>query len=294
VIRPQEGWKTLDGYSGSYKEFKKSILDDYPEVIAMSRGSITKLEQICKEYQRLSELDLQEILQFERCFRAEASKLTKEPALLANHTLVEKFSKVLIPEFWDRVFSQLDSNRRNDEQFHMNVKKLVLDPGNLLKDPTHNRPEDKFTLNEVITMTEQLACGRNPGQSSILDVPVATARTAEPPVRIKTENIEFTLMEEICSQMANMRDVQDVSQKEMQDICRVVQQTQSQNQQLAQMTAVLPAPQQLEGPGLSSYQQQPQYRPSYNTPVSASLMHEPYGYYPDKNIASREVTTHLT
>ncbi|KAF8197151.1 hypothetical protein BJ912DRAFT_1056221 [Pholiota molesta] len=261
----EEGWKTLDGYRGSYQEFKKSILDDYPEVIAMSRGSITKLEQICKEYQRLSELDLQEILQFKRCFRAEASKLTREPALLANHTLVEKFSKALVPEFRDRVFSQLDSNRRNDEQFRMNVKKLVLDPNNLLKDPTHNRPEDKFTLDEVIRMTEQLARGRNPGQSSILDVPVATARTAETPVRVKTENIEFTLMEEIRSQMANMRDAQDVSRKEMQDIRRFVQQTQSQNQQLAQMAAAPSAPQQLEGPGLSSYQQQPQYRPSYNS-----------------------------
>lgn len=256
----EEGWKTLDGYKGTYEEYKRSILDDYPEVIALKRGSIAKLEQICKEHQRLSEEDLDDILQFKRQFRAEATKLTQDPPLLANHTLVEKFSRALVTEFRDRVFTQLEANRRTDEHVRMNLKKLELDKNNILTSPTHNRPEDKFTLDQVIRMTEQLARGRNPGQSTFLEATVEKNRPVESPIRIKTESFDLPLMEEIRAQMANMKDTQEINRREMQEMRRVIQQSQAQNQQLAQMAAALPATQSMEAQ--APYQQQ--YRPAYS------------------------------
>lgn len=86
---------------------------------------------------------------------------------------------------------------------------LDLDRNNVLQAPTHNRPEDRFTLDEVIQMTEHLVHSRNPGQRAMLEASADSARALEAPVTVKTEPVDYQFMEEIKMQMAYMRDSYD-------------------------------------------------------------------------------------
>ncbi len=73
-------------------------MNDYYAVGSLKRGSIKRLAQICKEHQRISPSDIDDLLTLKCQFSAEAKKLQEPPALLANHTLVENFMGCLTPQ----------------------------------------------------------------------------------------------------------------------------------------------------------------------------------------------------
>ncbi len=89
-------------------------MNDYYAVGSLKRGSIKRLAQICKEHQRISPSDIDDLLTLKRQFSAEAKKLQEPPALLANHTLVENFMGCLTRDFREKVYQQLESNARTD------------------------------------------------------------------------------------------------------------------------------------------------------------------------------------
>ena len=118
-------WKTLDSFeNGTYEEYKEEILRDYDAVAKLVRGSIQRLEQICKEHQRISPADIDDFLTLKRQFKYEASKLLRPPVLLANHTLVEKFMGCLTPGYRNQVYQRLDLIVRTDERI-----KVLTNPG---------------------------------------------------------------------------------------------------------------------------------------------------------------------
>ncbi len=62
-VENMEGWNTM-----TYDQIKEAIMKEYPAAIAMKNGSIEKLNQICRENQRIGENDLTELLNFNERF----------------------------------------------------------------------------------------------------------------------------------------------------------------------------------------------------------------------------------
>ena len=84
-IQMAKEWKNLPEFqTKAYEELKKMILNEYLEVISIQMGLIAQLKRLCKENKRISEEDLQVLLDFKHAFLAEAAKLTKPPTLLAH------------------------------------------------------------------------------------------------------------------------------------------------------------------------------------------------------------------
>ncbi|KIM40426.1 hypothetical protein M413DRAFT_72719, partial [Hebeloma cylindrosporum] len=91
-----------------YEKFKEAVINSYPEAAMLEKGSLARLEQICRENQRIGLKDLKTLLAFKRAFTMEAKKLQKPPTLIENHALVTKFAGCLTDSFRENVFSRLD------------------------------------------------------------------------------------------------------------------------------------------------------------------------------------------
>ena len=158
-------WKNIEGWNTkSYDDIKEAIMKEYPAAIAMKNGSIEKLNQICRENQRIGENDLTKLLNFKRAFLVEAKKLQEAPSLLANHTLVAAFAKCLTAEFRERVYAKLDlthsTDRLMDAWAQRNSVAITAPPAT-----AELRPEDRFKLDEVVKTAEEMARIRNPGST---------------------------------------------------------------------------------------------------------------------------------
>ncbi len=190
-ISTENEWKNIEGWDTmTYSEMKNAIMREYPAAIAMKNGSIEKLNQICRENQRIGESDLAELLSFKRAFQVEAKKLQAAPSLLANHTLVAAFAKCLTPEFRERVYAKLDLTHSTDRLMdawalknHVNTQPPAA--------AVSQRPEDRFKLEEVIKTAEEMARIRNPGSNlTQTRADVGVDFTVDQP-RIKTEPMEL-------------------------------------------------------------------------------------------------------
>jgi hypothetical protein len=206
-------WQTLPTFKkGTYEEYKKEITNEYPEVVTMNRGSIKKLKQICEAHQRIGFEDLGELLKLKRQFRAEAAKLTAEPALLANRGLVEYFLGCLTRDFRERVYSQLEANHRTDAR----IAKKIAAEGTDTTGGERSRPEDKFLLEEVISMAEELARDRNPGQYVNLNPGPSRSMDTVPTVKAETMQQERALekkLHKLEEEVAGIKDLHTVMQK---------------------------------------------------------------------------------
>ena len=64
-IGTEEEWKNIEGFDKmTYEELKEAITREYPAAVSMKNGSIDKLNQLCRENQRIGEGDLVELLNF--------------------------------------------------------------------------------------------------------------------------------------------------------------------------------------------------------------------------------------
>lgn len=212
-MQTAEEWKNLTGFdTKKYEEIKKMILREYPEVMSIQTGSLARLKKLCKENRRISEDDLQVLLDFKRAFMAEAAKLTKAPTLLANHTLVTYFVDCLTPNFRDRLFAKLDI-----EQSTMAAIDKLLEARNIevLKpvEEDHTRNEDMYPLDKVADRAEHMARHRNPGTTLSLSKDIAIE-----PVAVKIESREHVgnlhaELEDVKGTLAAMRDTMAISEK---------------------------------------------------------------------------------
>ncbi len=224
--RLESEWSTLGaaGATGSYIDFKTQIMNDYYAVGSLKRGSIKRLAQICKEHQRISPSDIDDLLTLKRQFSAEAKKLQEPPALLANHTLVENFMGCLTRDFREKVYQQLESNARTDVRIRKAINANApagaananANAGAQARQARH-RPEDRFELDEVIAMAEEIAREQNPGVAAVSLNSRTGGTAAAPPMVIKTESFKLEpltqQLEELRAELAMSRDREAERQK---------------------------------------------------------------------------------
>lgn len=110
----EEEWSVLPAYkAGTFEDFKKEVIANYPEAINIANGSIASIVKICKPYQgrnRITPNEYEELLKFKRSFQAIAARVTtKPPSLVSNRELVDYFLGALSSRFADRVEEKLES-----------------------------------------------------------------------------------------------------------------------------------------------------------------------------------------
>ncbi|KAK0222785.1 hypothetical protein EDD85DRAFT_796301 [Armillaria nabsnona] len=91
----EEEWQALEEYdSGTFAEFKDTILKNYPEAADVETGTWERLTCISRKFSNLGADECELYLKFKRRFLTEAKKLQKPPALVMNRELVEKFTNI--------------------------------------------------------------------------------------------------------------------------------------------------------------------------------------------------------
>ncbi len=208
-MRVEEEWKNIENYDMlSYADAKAAILNEYPEAQNLTLGSLDRLQQICKENQRIGEADLGALLSFKRAFLVEANKLQAPPTLLANHTLVAAFVKCLTPEFRERVYSKLDISFATGSLFDTWAKDRGVTTTKEAK-PSDARMEDRFKLKDIIKVAEEMARIRNPGSNGAVRGD-SLVESLAPDVTIKREAVELGPLkqeiEEVRTVMSGMAD----------------------------------------------------------------------------------------
>ena len=140
----EEEWTALDTYESghTWEEFKEELMANYPEAAAAERGTPARIRQLCSETREIRLGDLDALYAFRRAFMAEATKLLKPPAAMANRELVELFMGCLSEHLASSILQFLGHNMasQNDKG-----KAKADDKGT----GTLRRPEDKYDLKDV-------------------------------------------------------------------------------------------------------------------------------------------------
>ncbi|PFH51058.1 hypothetical protein AMATHDRAFT_143568 [Amanita thiersii Skay4041] len=96
----EEEWHTLRSFAtGSYEDFRKEIIENYPAAATTEGGSLSTLKRICRKYEGLEEEDIDKVMALRRAFLMEATKLSKTPVLASNRELVQYFLETLDRHF---------------------------------------------------------------------------------------------------------------------------------------------------------------------------------------------------
>ena len=131
------------GYS--WEEFKKELIENYPEAAEAERGTPARIRQICRDTKDIRLGDLAALYAFRRQFITEAKKLNKDPPAMANRELVELFIESLSPSFTAAVLQFL-GNKAEQKQ----ISEATSQTG-------ARRPGDKYDLNEVFKAAVQVS-----------------------------------------------------------------------------------------------------------------------------------------
>ena len=187
-------WKSMKEYldvNVTYEDFKKALIEEYPAASGMKVGSMKRLEQVLRENQRLSEDDLEALLNFKREFKAETLHLKD---ILANSMLVRYFLGCLEKEFRARVLATLESGLANRQYVD---KRLASSLTGEVQQP--RRHDDPYTLDEVIETTVRLARknGPNVDDAFVISSRSKNSSASVPaPVTIKSKT-EIMLLEKL-------------------------------------------------------------------------------------------------
>ena len=153
----EEEWQAFDTFDDGYswKEFKEELLENYPEAAAAERGTPARLRQICSETIRDGKLvlgDMGPFYTFRRSFMAEAKKLKRPPAAMANRELVELFIGCLSETFASAVLQYLGNQPADSKPVVSKSKGILGDDEDLTR-----RPEDKYDLEVVCKAALQVS-----------------------------------------------------------------------------------------------------------------------------------------
>ena len=140
----QEEWAAFDTFEAphSWEAFKEELMENYPEVAASERGTPARIRKLCRETGTVQMGDMDALYNFRRSFMAEAKKLRKPPAVMANRELVELFIGCLEDNLAQAVLLYLG----NKFDGVKTLKGTAVDGSSNTK---VRRPEDKFELDEV-------------------------------------------------------------------------------------------------------------------------------------------------
>ena len=113
----EEEWKALENYPPdfSWEDYRKELIENYPEAAEAERGTPARMRQICRETRDIRLGDLPVLYSFRRQFMAEAKKLSKDPPAMSNRELVELFIGSLAPSFTAAVLQFL-GNKAEQKQ----------------------------------------------------------------------------------------------------------------------------------------------------------------------------------
>ena len=139
--RTEREWEGMSSHaSGNFSSFKKEIVESYPEAYYEMRGSMIELKRIINRYSNLMPEDIVQLHAFRRAFVSEAKKLRADPPLLSNREAVDQFLTPLSEPFIERILTKLDL-----------VEMVKSNPDE------DRRPEDRFSLNEIIETAIEVA-----------------------------------------------------------------------------------------------------------------------------------------
>lgn len=79
-----------------------------------------------------------------RVFKAEAAKLTKDPALVSNRELVQKFLEHLTPDFRAMIITRLSTTKKSTTAMTTGAN------------PVLRRTEDPYDIDEVINKAVEI------------------------------------------------------------------------------------------------------------------------------------------
>ena len=146
----EEEWLALETYESghSWEEFKAELIENYPEAAAAERGTPARIRQLCAETGAVRLGDLPALYAFRRAFMAEAKKLAKPPAAMANRELVELFIGCLSESMASAVLQFL-GNKMPSTKAKMKAASTA--------DSAVRRPEDKYDLEEVCEAAIQVS-----------------------------------------------------------------------------------------------------------------------------------------
>jgi hypothetical protein len=132
----EEEWSAFKTFEDKYtwEEFKEELIENYPEAAAAERGTPARIRQLCRDTTKVRLGDLPALYIFRRAFMAEAKKLQKAPAAMANRELVELFISCLSDPLAAAVLQFLGSNTLTAK---------------VASSTEIRRPEDKYDLEEV-------------------------------------------------------------------------------------------------------------------------------------------------
>ena len=144
----EEEWAAFStfGSGHSWEEFKSELIANYPEAAAAERGTPSRIRQVCAETTKVRLGDMPALYRFRRAFLAEAKKLQKPPAAMANRELVELFIGCLTDSFASAVLQFLGNKMSSEQTSGKNTGSTVA-----------RRPEDRYDLDDVCQAAIQVS-----------------------------------------------------------------------------------------------------------------------------------------
>ena len=111
----EEEWAAFETFSDghSWDEFKDELIANYPEAAAAERGTPARIRQLCRGTEKVGLGDMPALYAFRRAFMAEAKKLQKPPAAMANRELVELFISCLSESLASALLQHLGNQYSN-------------------------------------------------------------------------------------------------------------------------------------------------------------------------------------
>ncbi|KAF7358462.1 hypothetical protein MVEN_00896700 [Mycena venus] len=240
-IDTREQWEKLPTFDAgnTFESWKTAILRLYPEIEDMASGSLTKLEEICRENRPISRSELGKLRRFAMAFTNEAEKLLTKSALIVNLTLVEWILWVLEPTF----ASELE-NSMNQAAIIAVTHPLPQPPAPAGQPPVAGQPPpsglqledrrgDRLPYKQVLRMADLIAdnwVGRTARNnlvggsraSALVGTTIATVPVGVPEtVTIKTEFSDK--MDTFASELAQLKDTSVLQEKRLTDSIKRVE-----------------------------------------------------------------------
>lgn len=153
----EEEWTAFAtfGKGHSWEKFKKELIENYPEAAAAERGTPARIRQLCMETAKVSLGDMPSLYAFRRAFMAEARKLLKPPAAMANRELVELFIGCLTDAFASAVLQFLGHKMNVKGDSSSSGREAIMDKDAI--GPLARRPEDRYDLDDVCKAAIQVS-----------------------------------------------------------------------------------------------------------------------------------------
>jgi hypothetical protein len=154
----EEEWAAFETFDTghSWSEFKEELIENYPEAAAAERGTPARIKQLCSETGKVRLGDLPALYAFRRAFMAEAKKLAKPPAAMANRELVELFIGCLSESLASAVLQFL-GNRMPSAAAKMKATSADGGASVARVSGAARRPEDRYDLDEVCKAAIQVS-----------------------------------------------------------------------------------------------------------------------------------------